>query len=640
MATLPNRLVSAWNAFLKPVDDFEPSIGIGYGYPPNRTTLTGGNEHSIVSALYNRIAVDVSAVNIEHCRVDDSDRFVDHIRSGLNNCLTLEANIDQSGRDFIQDLVLTMFDQGAVAVVPVDVDVDPLNHNSYDILTMRVGRVVEWFPRDVRVDVYNDRTGLREELTLPKTVCAVIQNPLYSIMNEPNSTLQRLIRKLNLLDAVDEQSSSGKLDLIIQLPYVIKSEARRQQAEARRKAIEEQLEGSRYGIAYTDGTERITQLNRSVENNLLNQVQYLTTMLYGQLGISEDLVNGKANEQELLNYQNRTLEPILSAICDGLTRTFLTKTARTQGQTIKYFQDPFKLCPVTTLADIADKFTRNEIMSSNEFRGTLGLKKSDDPAADELRNSNLNRPTDASAVPSVDDQSEEAGAGEEPADSQNGNESLEELEARQKELDDLANQLDQMAPPVQHYASPYYDPQKAHEYYMRTREPKGKSMNTAGKEALSSVKANITAQKEQKLESQSKSYSSEMESLKNELMKLADLEDPKKFTVEYKKVRAKIDSLRAQNSAKISAIKNDARNKIKSETAKIKSDKSFQSTGTTTKSSSRKKSSSSSKKSSSSSKYSSSSKSSGSSKSKGLSATQKAAVEQQIARAHGRKYER
>ena len=344
--------------------------------------------------MYNRIAIDVAAVNIEHVRVDKEDHYEETISSGLNDCLKYSANIDQSGREFVMDIVLTMMDDGVAAVVPIDLDVSPVENNSYDIKTMRVGKIREWFPDSVRVDLYNDRTGRREEITVPKSMTAIIQNPLYAVMNEPNSTLQRLIHKLALLDVIDEQSGSGKLDLIIQLPYVIKTEARRQQAEERRKQIEQQLKDSKYGIAYTDGTEHITQLNRSVGNNLLEQVKYLETKLYGQMGVSENVLNGTANEEEMLNYYNRTLEPILSSITDNMTRTFLTKTARTQGQRVKFFRDPFRLIESSTLAELADKFTRNEIMSSNEFRSVIGLHKSDDPKADQLINSNLNQASD------------------------------------------------------------------------------------------------------------------------------------------------------------------------------------------------------------------------------------------------------
>lgn len=389
--TFGSRLRHAWNAFLNK-DPPRFDLGASYGYRPDRPRLTRGNERSIVTSVYNRIALDAAAVDIKHVRLDENERFVSAIDSGLNNCLGLEANIDQTGRGFIQDAVLSMLDEGVVALVPVDTTLDPKTTGSYDILTMRTGKIVEWYPKNVKVRLYNDNTGQRQDVILPKSMVAIIENPLYAVINEPNSTMQRLIRKLNLLDAVDEQSSSGKLDLIIQLPYVIKTEARRQQAEKRRKDIEDQLSGSKYGIAYTDGTERITQLNRAVENNLMAQVEYLTSILYGQLGITQSILDGTADEKTMLNYYNRTIEPILSAIVDEMKRKFLTKTARSQMQSIEFFRDPFRLVPVNNISEIADKFTRNEIMTSNEIRQVIGMKPSDDPKADELRNKNLSEP--------------------------------------------------------------------------------------------------------------------------------------------------------------------------------------------------------------------------------------------------------
>lgn len=389
--SLSERFKNAWNAFANrdPTDYLKNDIGVSYSYRPDRVRLIRGNERSIVTSVYNRIAIDVAAVTIQHVRLDENGRFLEEIDSGLNSIFNLEANIDQTGRAFITDIVISMLDEGVVAVVPVDTTIDPLKTESYDIHTARVGKIIQWYPEYVKVRLYNDRTGNHEEIMLPKRRVAIIENPLYSVMNEPNSTLQRLIRKLSILDAIDEQSGAGKLDLIIQLPYVIKSEARKTQAENRRKDIEMQLAGSKYGIAYTDGTERITQLNRPVENNLLSQIEYLTSMLYGQLGITEEIFKGTADDKTMLNYYNRTIEPILSAITDEVKRKFLTKTARTQHQSIEFYRDPFRLVPVGELASIADTFTRNEIMSSNEFRQILGMKPSDDPRADELRNSNL-----------------------------------------------------------------------------------------------------------------------------------------------------------------------------------------------------------------------------------------------------------
>lgn len=391
--TLGSRLRHAWNAFRNrdPTEQFK-DIGASYYYRPDRVRLTRGNERSIVTSIYNRIAIDVASIDIKHCRLDDNERFVSEIDSNLNSCLTLEANIDQTARAFRQDIVMSMFDEGCVAIVPVDTTLDPNKTNSYDILSMRTGKILEWYPQHVKVRVYNEKTGKKEDITLPKSTVGIIENPLYSIINEPNSTMQRLIRKLSLLDITDEQTASGKLDLIIQLPYVIKTEARRQQAENRRKDIEMQLASSKYGIAYTDGTERITQLNRSVENNLLKQIESLTSTLYSQLGITQAILDGTADEKTMLNYNNRTIEPIVSAIVDEMKRKFLTKTARSQKQTILFFRDPFKLVPVNDIAEIADKFTRNEITTSNEIRQIIGLKPSDDPKADQLINSNIRQP--------------------------------------------------------------------------------------------------------------------------------------------------------------------------------------------------------------------------------------------------------
>lgn len=399
--TLTSRLKRAWNAFTKnrdPTDMSYRDVGTGYVYRPDRVRFTRGNEKTIATSVYNRIAMDVASISIKHCRIDKNGRYIEDIKSGLNDCLTVEANIDQTGRAFIQDVVMSMFDEGAVAIVPVDTSFDPTKSTSYDILSMRTGKILEWYPAHVKVRVYNDRTGRKEDIVLPKRSVAIVENPLYSVINEPNSTMQRLVRKLNILDAIDEQSGSGKLDLIIQLPYVIKTEARQKQAEQRRKDIEEQLKGP-FGIAYTDGTERITQLNRPIENNMMKQIEYLTNQLYGQIGMTPSVLDGTADEKEMLNYNNRTIEPIISAIVDAMKRSFLSKTARTQGQTIMFFRDHFKLVPVSSIADIADKFATNEILSSNEIRQIIGMKPADDPKADELRNSHLNHPEDAAMPP-------------------------------------------------------------------------------------------------------------------------------------------------------------------------------------------------------------------------------------------------
>jgi hypothetical protein len=390
---LTNRLQHAWNAFMNrdPTAYYTNAGGNYYVHRPDRIRLSRGNERSIVTSIYNRIGLDVASININHCKLDKDDRFVGFIDSGLNNCLNLEANIDQTGQALKQDIVMSMLDEGVVAIVPIDTTLDPTVTGSYDIQTMRTGEILEWYPAHVKVKIYNDKKGYYEELVLPKSMVGIVENPFYSIMNEPNSTMQRLIRKLNLLDVIDDQSGSGKLDLIIQLPYTIKSPTRRQQADERRKQIEEQLTNSKYGIAYADATERITQLNRSVDNNLMSQIEYLTSMLYSQLGITQSILDGTADEQTQLNYLTHTVEPILSAIVDEMKRKFLTKTARSQKQTISYFRDPFKLVPVNNIAEIADKFTRNEIMTSNEIRQKIGMKPSDDPKADQLMNSNISQ---------------------------------------------------------------------------------------------------------------------------------------------------------------------------------------------------------------------------------------------------------
>lgn len=398
--TFGSRLKKAWNAFFSRDPTRYNSRYGGYSYRPDRKRLTRGNDRTIVTSVYNRISLDVSSISIEHVRLDDNNRYVESIDSGLNECLTVSANLDQTSRAFFQDVVLSMFDEGCVAICPTKTSDNFYINSSFDVYSMRTGKIVEWYPDSVRVNVYNEDTGEREDLIYPKRAVAIIENPLYAVINDPNSTMQRLIRKLSLLDAVDEESSSGKLDLIIQLPYTVKSPLKQEQAERRRKQIEEQLTGSKYGIAYIDGTEHITQLNRSLENNLLKQIEYLTNMVYSQLGITTAVMDGTANEETMLNYNNRTVEPIVSAIVDEMKRKFLTKTARTQKQSIMFFKDPFKLVPVSQIAEIADKMTRNEIMTSNEIRQILAMKPSDDPTADELRNKNL-------SVPSENNQQEE-----------------------------------------------------------------------------------------------------------------------------------------------------------------------------------------------------------------------------------------
>ena len=388
---LKNRLQHAWNAFANK----DPTYSSGYGsysYRPDRPRFSRGNERSIVTAVLNKISMDCAAINVEHVRLDDNNRFVEVMNTGLNKCLTLEANLDQTGRAFIQDAVMSLMDEGCIAIVPVETTLNPNISGGFDITNMRVGKVLDWYPDKVSIRVYNEKTGQKQDIVMPKNTVSIVENPLYAVMNEPNSTMQRLIRKLNILDAIDEQSGSGKLDLIIQLPYLVRSQQRKQQAEERRKAIEDQLSNSKYGVAYTDGTEHVTQLNRSVENNLMSQIEYLTSMLYSQLGITQSVMDGTADDKTMLNYYNRTIEPILSAIVDEMKRKFLTKTARSQKQSIVFFRDPFRLVPVSDLAEIADKMTRNEIMSSNEIRQIVGMKPSDDPKADELRNKNLSEP--------------------------------------------------------------------------------------------------------------------------------------------------------------------------------------------------------------------------------------------------------
>ena len=399
--SLGARLKHAWNVFTaNETVGARWDIGPSYFYRPDRPIFSRGNERSIITSVYNRIALDVAAITIQHVRLDDEGRFTSVMNSTLNDCLSLEANLDQTGRAFIQDIVQSMLDEGCVAIVPVDTDIDP-DEGSYKIETMRTGKILEWYPQHVKVRVYNEQTGKKEDVLVSKRTVAIVENPFYAVMNEPNSTMQRLIRKLNILDAIDEQSGSGKLNLIIQLPYVIKTEARRQQAEKRRKDIEEQLSGSKYGVAYTDGTEHVVQLNRPVDNNIMSQIEYLTSMLYSQLGLTQTIMDGSADDKTMLNYLTRTVEPILSAIVDEMKRKFLTKTARSQKQSILFFRDPFKLVPVSEIAEIADKMTRNEIMTSNEIRQKIGMTPSKDPNADKLRNSNLSAPKEESTEQNI-----------------------------------------------------------------------------------------------------------------------------------------------------------------------------------------------------------------------------------------------
>lgn len=557
------RLKHAWNTFLnKDPTNYYRDVGVSYSYRPDRPRLTRGNERSIVTSVYNRIALDTSSINIQHVRLDENNRFLSTIESGLNSCLSLEANIDQTGRSFIQDVVMSMLDEGSVAIVPVDTSFDPKITTSYDINSMRTGKILEWHPRHVKVRVYNEATGMKEDILVPKNTVAIIENPLYAVINEPNSTMQRLIRKLNLLDAVDEQSSSGKLDLIIQLPYVIKTEARRQQAENRRKDIETQLAGTKYGIAYTDGTERITQLNRPVENTLMAQIEYLTSMLYSQLGITQSILDGTADDKTMLNYYNRTIEPILSAIVDEMKRKFLTKTARTQLQSIMFFRDPFKLVPVSDLSEIADKFTRNEIMSSNEIRQIIGMKPSENPKADELRNKNLNDTT-------VGMTEELAEVEEEDSDAM----TREEYDSAVQDLDDLDAQLDELEAELDddelaHYASPYYDPVKAHEYYMRTRELKGRtstaSLNDEGKNAARYVKERLNSERKGKVQTHKDQTNTKIEQLKDQ--KKSNIEEHKNI------MQGKIDQLKGKLKGMSKEEKARNKEKIYSQIASLRED--------------------------------------------------------------------
>lgn len=495
-----------------PTDYYKVDIGPASYGRPDRIYLSRGAERTIITAIYNRIALDVSAIKIQHVKLDSDDRFLNVISSPLNDCLTLQANIDQTSRAFFQDAVLSMFDEGCVALLPVDTDKDP-EEGTFDVFTMRTAKITEWYPRHVKVEAYNEITGQREQTVVSKETTAIIENPFYSVMNAPNSTMQRLIRKLNLLDILDEKAGQGKLDLIIQLPYVIRGELKQQQAENRRKSIEEQLKNSAYGIAYTDGTERITQLNRPAENNLMAQIEYLTNMVYSQLGINTSILDGTANEETMLNYYSRIVEPIVAAMADAMKVVFLTKTARTQHQSIEYFRDPFNLVPVSNIAEIADKFTRNEIMTSNEIRQIIGMKPSSDPNADMLRNKNLSAPGEAdqtTMVPGENSEAEMALEGEDQSDDSGTLLSYEQFLEAIKELDSVDEEIDALEAEVnseelKHYASPYYDPVKAHEYYERTKKLKGRKstagLNDTGKAAAKYVKEQIEAERKQKTES-------------------------------------------------------------------------------------------------------------------------------------------
>lgn len=589
MGSFTDRLKHAWNAFQgkEPLGFPYQNLGSSYGVRPDRPYLRLGGERTIIAAIYNRIAVDVAAINIQHVRLDQNDRFLEEIHSGLDDCLTVQANIDQSGRQFIEDVVISMLDEGVVALVPVDTDINPLTTNGYDILSMRVGKIQQWFPEHVQVLVYNEKTGQKQEVILPKSKVAIVENPLYTVMNSPNSTLRRLVHKLSLLDTVDEASSSGKLDMIIQLPYVIKTDARRAEAEKRRRQVEEQLSSSKYGVAYTDGTEKIVQLNRSLTNNLLDQIKYLQEQLYNQLGLTEDVLKGTGDEKVMLNYYNRTIEPILGAIADAMKRSFLTKTARTQGQSIMYFRDPFRLVPVADIAEIADKFTRNEILSSNEVRGIIGFKPVQDAAADQLRNKNI-----------ADPNAEAANTEEPPADQEELDKAMADLEDQDRQLDELSANLEQSA--LVHYASKYYDPVKAHEYYLRTRELKGRTstggLNDTGKEALTQVRAKLKEERDSTVKKakedtvnqiikNSSAMQSRIDSLKKMFEGLGN-QSADEQSSQKAHIKAQIAKLKAQNSEQRAALKAqqsstikkanaDYKSKVEAETSKIANEASF-----------------------------------------------------------------
>ena len=547
-----DRLQHGWNAFMNkdPTRNYYDT-GPGYSYRPDRPRLTRGNERTIVTSIFNRIALDVASLNITHCKVDENGRYVSSIDSSLNNCLNLEANLDQTGRAFIQDVVISMFDEGCVAVVPVDTSIDPEVSGSYNVESMRTGKILEWYPKHVKVRVYNENTGIKEDIKLPKSSVSIIENPLFAVVNEPNSTLQRLMRKLALLDVVDEQTSAGKLDMIIQLPYTIKSEARRTQAEARRKDIEMQLTNTKYGIAYVDATEKITQLNRPLENNLMKQIEYLTNMLYSQLGITQTILDGTADEQTLLNYHSRTIEPIASAIVDEMKRKFLTKTARTQKQTITFFRDPFKLVPVNNIADIADKFTRNEVLTSNEIRQIIGFKPSSDPKADELRNSNLNHPDENG------NQGQKQGQGlPEQLNQGNGEyeQAMGDLDELDAQLDDLESSLPDES--LKHYASPYYDPVKAHEYYMKNRELKGENsrkstagLNDEGKAVARYVKNQLDTERKSKVDAHNNQTQAQIDVKKNNM--------DSTINAKKKNMIASIESHKTQTKEKIEKLREE-----------------------------------------------------------------------------------
>lgn len=560
---ISTRFKKAWNAFTNrdPTNEYRDT-GASYGSRPDRPRLVRGGERSIVASIYNRISLDVAAIDFKHCRLDENERFKETIQSNLNNCLTLESNIDQTSRAFIQDAVLSMLDEGVIAVMPVDTNVDVIN-NTFDIYTMRVGKIVEWKPKSVRIRAYNDNTGRHEDVWMPKSSVAIIENPFYTVMNEYNSTMQRLIRKLSLLDVTDEETASGKLNLIIQLPYLTRTDTKKRQAENRREDIRRQLAEDQYGIAYIDGTEKITQLNRPLENNLLKQVEYLTNLAFSQLNMTQAILDGSADEQTMLNYYNRTVDVIVNAITGEMKRKFLTKTARSQGQTIMAFRDPFRLVPVNNLAEITDKFTRNEVLTSNEIRQIIGIRPSSDPKADQLVNSNISQPKEEIMQDQngYDDSQIEEDLPEYENEDRNDEESYSDAVSK---LDDLDYELDQLENEfeLKHYASPYYDPVKAHEYYMKNRELKKRKsvakLNDKGREAANYVKDRLTNERKARVQSHKDYTNSTIESLKNgknsaiesnndeKKKKIESLSEKKKSDIsEYsEQTQGKIDQLR------------------------------------------------------------------------------------------------
>lgn len=598
MPTLGERVKRSWNAFMgRDPTVYRYDSGFGSNYRPDRMRFKSNNSRSIVTSIYNRIAVDCAQIDIRHIRLDPKyERYKETIKSPLNECLSLNANLDQTGRALIQDAVMSMFDEGCIALVPTDTSDNPELTDSYDIYKIRVGKIKEWYPSSVKVEVYNENTGQKQDVIMLKRNVAIVENPFYAIMNEPNSTLQRLIRVLNQIDRTNEQNSAGKLDLIIQLPYVIKSEAKREQANARRKEIEAQLTGSQYGIAYTDGTERITQLNRSVENNLWSQAKDLTSQLYNQLGLTEAIFNGTASAEVLLDYYNRTIEPILAALINEMERKWLSKTARTQLQAIRFFRDPFRLVPVSQIAEIADKFTRNEIMTSNEIRAVIGMTPSEDPKADQLVNSNLNHQENTPEQSDfLEEDPDEDHLGETDMTLDEISESLDELDQFDDELDLLEEDLDNVikhsiqngidfidtSQSLAHYASPYYDPKKAHEYYMEHRKLKGRTstsgLNDKGKMAAGYVKKQLNDERDRLIESHRSKTNNSIDGVKESTKNQIDRNrEVTKASIEQHKnqMNSRIDFLKNKLKQMSSAEKSKNRDQIKAEISKLREDNS------------------------------------------------------------------